>query len=610
MTGDFLPVAQLMAVLGLNATPMTEALGDAEISLKEFQGTLNTAVNAIKRGMDQASAETHLYHQAVRQATDAVGSEAEAIELLSTTLQEYTQSQAKAVEASRLEAESYAATAEMQDRLALTYREEMASQREYAALKAQINKEELAATAERQAIFDEQVAKNQAALQEEAASRQEYTNLIKELAAEETAAEIAEQETSFRNYMETLQARLAARKAEIAEERYLSQQADEIRRAESRPIPTPTATSPGGGSTSGGYAGIGLRVGAGGISPSLRAGMFGLGEAIAPVFPIIMAAAFVDILVVEGKRVVELIEDWEGFGKAQKKAWDEAFDGAERSRIELIKVTEAWRELNAAGLKGKSKDLTLAGDKRAELADTEKQLQAQIALQRVQDSAIGLEKMKPSAVGSSIGAAIYIADRLVENSKTLEELEKDRAVTHETIVNLTKLEGEEKRKIIEDERKAVNEREKSERKFHDRIHESERASRVPWFQGGGLAGPGGLLPVYTGGWGSSVAGMGMQMPRPPIGNLSRSMMDEPIMQSPRSSTTPSSGGGSSGGGQGVNIQITIAPSFKFDGIPADIEKFMRDEAEPRLAEHMSRNTRGITDEIVRALVRKGVQVSG
>jgi hypothetical protein len=60
---------------------------------------------------------------------------------------------------------------------------------------------------------------------------------------------------------------------------------------------------------------------------------------------------------------------------------------------------------------------------------------------------------------------------------------------------------------------------------------------------------------------------------------------------------------------GIVFSPTYAPSFNFDGIPADVEKFMREKAEPAMLRHMENNANGIMADLKRILKANGVAVN-
>jgi hypothetical protein len=69
------------------------------------------------------------------------------------------------------------------------------------------------------------------------------------------------------------------------------------------------------------------------------------------------------------------------------------------------------------------------------------------------------------------------------------------------------------------------------------------------------------------------------------------------------------GSASTGQSASVEVNTTISPQFVFNGVPADIQAFMRDHAEPELAKDIELNARGITTKIVESLKRSGMAVT-
>ena len=67
------------------------------------------------------------------------------------------------------------------------------------------------------------------------------------------------------------------------------------------------------------------------------------------------------------------------------------------------------------------------------------------------------------------------------------------------------------------------------------------------------------------------------------------------------SVGPTQSGGSSSGGGSATVQVSYAPVFHFEGVPADAQKFLRDVMEPAIVNDLKNNTRGLTSGVISAL---------
>lgn len=591
------PLFELFASLGLDSSGLSEGLGNAEVDIRKFQGVINAFVNDYRTAMGRMDAATEGAQIALTQLLDtnsrnitAVG---EGIDKL-VARQERFQAQSE-----RMKEQYIAAQAAMREAEALwqTGLHPAMEGKRLVSLGNEDIVQQLAARAQLQrSMIEERSLRDQSdlALKESAATRLgiiseqeaadlEYAQLKAKLSAESIAA--IEAETAAQE--ELMDRWIAA--DEAMTEADIERQA--VREATAAASQKATAAE----TASGGFASVGVRMGAGGIYPTIRAGMSGLGEAIAPLFPVLMAGAFVDILYHEIEAVAKLTDEWTGFGKEAKKAWEEAFSGAERTRIKTSELIAEWEKARATAAKGapltRSEETTIDRHHATNLTQDINAATAQLA---ILDKELAARQRESAATPA--GAANQFL-RWASGGKDLETVKKEREETEASIRAMTEERGKIERRILED----VDKKHKLEdSKMHDRIH--QYPERMPWFMGTNPA----EVMLQTMGFGpqptrSVITG---HMPTPPPSSSMNSSRVSPQYEGGATARTATTAGG------GINITNTYAPVFKFDGVPADIVKFMREEAEPMLIADMQKNARGVMTQIMDTLKKNGVRVNG
>lgn len=542
------PIATLFAALGLDASAFTEGLGQVDVDLKAIKGEIDSFAIASQKGFDAGELSVLAYQAALEAAIRTLGSENEAVQYLSQSINQMVAEKEAAIEATQLQLQA--------EELAFTSMMEMLEARRVAS----------------KAMHDEERYQGQQDME----ARRLQARAVIEAVEEEAAA----QEALLERWMAADEEMTAADVERLAAINAITAATEKAAAAE----------------TAGGFASVGVRMGAGGIFPTIRAGMSGLGEAIAPLFPILMAGAFVDILYHEAEAVAKLTDEWTGFGKEAEKAWAKAFTGAEKSRIQTAELLAQWEKAKATAAKGapltRSEE---AGIDRHEVANLTKGITAAMA----DSKGIGDElrrresqdKMDPALIP---GLNRYM--RWAEGQTGTDVLKKRQEEVDASITEMTKKRGEIERRIYED----VDKRSKLESKMHDRIH--QYPERMPWFMGTNPA----EVMLQTMGFGpqptrSVITG---HMPTPPPSSSMNSSRVSPQYEGGATARTATMAGG------GINITNTYAPVFKFDGVPADIVKFMREEAEPMLIADMQKNARGVMTQIMDTLKKNGVRVNG
>lgn len=558
MANEFAPIAELFAVLGLDAKSFDDQLMEVKVRLKDVQPVILTVQQAITRLKSEFAL-----------AAEDVGNFNTAVQLV------HDQRKADALKAS-------------DEQAAIAFKSQEDASR-IAAIQA-------TRLAEEKSVRANAVAADKAMqVDMEAAHRQQI---------ESERAYNAEMDAAFRVEMERLEKSLAARKAEIEEERYLNQQAAEARRAAAlsmqQSLPFMSAyggSGSGPGGTGGGdRAGLGVRFGQGGIMPFIRISQ-NISAAIGPLmdvlFPIALMGLAVDIMDTYMKNI-------QGVANALSGAADQSERLALATKNMLTAIEKQADDMTRIDRMARTEGVSVATVRaRVSAVDTPatRLLQAQIEpMAKERDnlqSIIAELKGVPTTYGRNLAAQLMGTKLGMVGAQdfTAEGIAKRKTELDEKIIEVTN----HKVRIQEEEVRSMYKHVEAQKKWLDEVH--ELPNKLPWFMGGGMTWTG-TLP---GGWPQAVNGA--NMPFQPIAGA-------PIgrtMGSPRS--TPQSGpvtASTASGSSGVTIYNNFSPVYNFDGIPADVESFMRNKAEPALIEHLGKNTRGVTAEVVRILRRAGI----
>lgn len=334
--------------------------------------------------------------------------------------------------------------------------------------------------------------------------------------------------------------------------------------------------------------------------------------ALESIFDVVMVGAFLDIIYMVGEKIEGMTRDWEGFDAASIKAWDDARTGAEKAGRALQDYRDMQIDLNKAGLKGKEKDdqdqvddlakMGIRKEKIQSLQDEAKAMDALIQKAQGADgkgfSPKGLELGVPSDIASK-----KALDEIKDQGMTLEKM-KD--LYHKKIDELTQYMteyGKLQNKAQQDEYKAANEKDKRNKlpKIPGAV-DHEEPYKLPWYMG--------VSPAQS--FAAQMRGVpdnqvaptgGGGMPSSSSPSISEAMPD---VVSPQGGSSKSRSGGSAS----VTIKNTYAPVFKFDGLPADVQKFVRETLEPMFIQDMQGNARGVAAEMIDALKKQGMGVTG
>lgn len=339
---------------------------------------------------------------------------------------------------------------------------------------------------------------------------------------------------------------------------------------------------------------------------------------ITAAFDAFVVIAFADILYQVGSKLVEITDDVNGWGEANKKAWKEAATASIEAQERLLKYQDKQREITNLGRTDSAGDIA-ARD---------------VRIRKIQEEKVGVdaliharEDLHQRSLDAGLTPALVYAQEKIsgvfhDNQK---DLDRQKELNDE-LVKLNQQKGDIRQKA-EDERRslfsptkdnvqylkeqwAITEQlfrdhkqefanaatreatylaehkafldklRSAEKEHHDRINKMrdevhETPYRLPWWMG--------TNP-------SEALGPGGSGPRRGV----------PWSFSPMGSVMPS---GSKGSASGVAVHQTIAPVLNFNGVPADIEGFMRDHAIPHLVKDISKNARGAGANIEAALSR-------
>ena len=679
-------VADLFASLNLDASGLDKGLADSEVSLQEFQSKVKTIVSQVSTSFQNATPAVNALSAALNlmgtaadvgvdgiknlgSATDQLIARQERLEAQSIRMkaeykaaaiaraeadkiwqqglhnawegkQNQTTGQYDVVDASIAKADNErnriaARTAEQESRMQeiaekrsfdaefqVLLNEEKAQREQASALMAESNAEEKRISQQRSAIQAEDIA-----------SRREYVSLINQLTVEQEAADVkvaTEMEAAFSVQMDMLNARLQARRSEIAEERYLAQQAMEARRSQA--AAENAASAPVGG---GGFASVGLRMGANGINPNIRIGQMLSQAVVGPLMNVIIPIAIIDaaINMVEryGGSVVDAASKMVGFGKANEDAWTKAYEGSLKATEGLSKYLEKINTANADIAKGENKDLLLAaGSKNIEAflgkvsvgakeqLDTARKVAMEMGATQAQLLPFGgiedknrTERYVGKGTSTTIPPLSTETRQAIAHGETLAISMDKLKAAYEHNVAISKEVEDERLKVLADNNKAIAANTKThEKKGHDQVH--EYSSRAPGFAGGGLAHDG---IVISGSFGpppnistevhtpiaqiQSQGSLTGNAPPPPMRMLQpRSSNVQPSIPSRATPSSPTGGSGT------ASVSITNHYTFHYSGVP----DFMRDIIEPKMVSDLENNARGLAKQVTEALKKQGVVV--
>lgn len=312
--------------------------------------------------------------------------------------------------------------------------------------------------------------------------------------------------------------------------------------------------------------------------------------AMAAAFDVVMVLAFVDILYNVGTQIYKLTRDWEGFDDASIKAWADASAGARQARKDLIDYHAMLRETAEFGLKGAAKEGQKGIDDKAQMQE----YGANLVQLREQAHVMSELIIKAEAENKNFYRTLFTApgmiiegtpamNQLKEQGDTLDSIKAKWKTLQDQIreysIEYGKLGEEVKRDKLKEDIAPTGNRNKLRGP-----EDHEEPYRLPWYMG----------PNASQSFANRVHAQRMAGLPSPSSRVS----------------TGSNQDGMTGASATVQVQTTISPQFVFHGVPADIQAFMRDHAEPQLARDIENNTRGIGARVVTALRESGMVVSG
>lgn len=610
MAAEFTSVADLFATLGLDTTGFEESLLESRVRLQDLAPQILTVQQLLKKMGEQATASGLSVEKLSEGVQELYIEGREQAQLFDTQMQALNESRLRSIAAIREErevaqgryqreidlmAESNLATREMAAQRKALVAEEAASEEEYAALKRQLMAEEAAGV--------------RALAQEKEDADRRYTASFRILLRQQEE----EHEAAFSVYMASLEARRIASVASITEEADAERALAETRIASAEANEVLSASVLRGNNTS--FASyrqtrmeaMALNDIAGTKIPFALSGLIAtspvVAQALQAIFAPVLALAFIDILYDVGKRIEELIDDYEGFDKASIKAWDDAEKGTEKARQKLIDYHEAMIDLNEDTAIG---PLAKAQFKGFDNAEKIKYVQSLIESAKeekaVYETYIKSLNDTNQSIGDSasrflnpVGATVAIYQNtqaaIVEQDKLKRKIEEIAKYQEEVGKLILKQKADEGKAIAELQKEEDKLHKSRQDKMRDEIH--EYPNRLPWFLG---SSPAQSFAAQMGSRGSVTA-----QPPPMMGQSQSSSgsSDAAAASSPAQIQSNKSS-------SGINVQNVFNLSYKFEGVPADIQAFMRNEAEPMLVADMEKNTRGITASIVKALNAAGM----
>lgn len=337
-------------------------------------------------------------------------------------------------------------------------------------------------------------------------------------------------------------------------------------------------------------------------------------------FDAFVVVAFADIIYQVGTKLVEITDDVNGWGEANKKAWKDAATASIEAQENLLKYQDKQREITNLGRTDSAGDIA-ARDVRLQkikeekagvdaliharedlhersldaginpwlvyaqeklsgaFHDNQKDLDRQ---KELQEEAIKLNQQKGDIRQKAEDERRSLFSPTKDNVQYLkdqwaitEQLFKDHKQEFSNAATREATYLAEHKAFLDKLRSAEKDHQDKNKRMRDEIHETPY--RLPWWMGenpGDALGSGGSGPRRSAPWNfHPVAG---NMP-----SVNKSM-----------------------GGTSVILHQTIAPVLDFDGVPADTERFMREHGIPSLVKNIQKNVRGAGALINDALQRQ------
>jgi hypothetical protein len=331
-----------------------------------------------------------------------------------------------------------------------------------------------------------------------------------------------------------------------------------------------------------------------------------IASVIAKAFPVFLGISFFEILKQIGDKLRAMILDWRGYGEAAREAMMIQFVSSQKAMSAFVEYEDKLSSTYLAKYKGKElKDMTGTQIEylKAIVSDSieEERRKAEILRQNIAElesysslrMAVQMGPMEGAVRGGIVNAR---AMELLRQGETVESQKEKLEAVLDVLESLSKKWEELEIREIVNNLAEIKDNTKEEKRV-DRI--TELPWRIPWFMG---PRPEDIFASsFAGGstmGGAGIASRALRSIRPPSGLMSATRGVDTI--------TPAAASFLAGG---IVFSPTYAPSFNFDGIPADVEKFMREKAEPAMLRHMENNANGIMADLKRILKANGVVVN-
>lgn len=327
-------------------------------------------------------------------------------------------------------------------------------------------------------------------------------------------------------------------------------------------------------------------------------------------FPILLIAGFLDILKQVHERMAALTDEMNGWGEANRKAWGDARLRAIDSMHDLVKYQDQLRRVEETGMEPAPKKAAALTNIDTTITASEEQRRLQVQslnhmAKQEQDLKLLRELTYDSVKGLSPAGAVggFAQLKLMESSIEREygsmdnftaALEKVRGSLETWNKDIGQLRLERRRVELED----IKDRSDSRRR-RDPI--TELPNIIPWFMGA-RSSDAFMSAMNQAPLTPPTGGTGRFMPLMPMRPAAMMTSPAPVM-TPTNAISPvraQSQGGS------INISPVYAPVFKFDGIPADVERFVRDKMEPALVRDLKDNFSGFRKTVAEQLRREGL----
>lgn len=396
----------------------------------------------------------------------------------------------------------------------------------------------------------------------EVLSKREMANLNRQLRTEESTANAAEDrrlETQSRRETARIARRRADERGRVVEsERDMRRLNSQLTRQQAQGVRSDrqNAGFPGGGDLQGmfgAWAGMsavgdlmGIRIPMGASMLISRLGM--VQKAMTAAFAPLVAFELIKTMKDMGIAIGDLVKDFVGLGAASEVTWDKIrADMADAMKFKL-EIGDIDRRIAKEGEE----------DFKGNIAVREAEIQRLKVLKDARAADIEVVKKANELIYDPSKMTLALAMRASNylQGKTVAQLDKEKTELQDQINQLTDDISRLQRQEILDKMKRDKEKDNTKR----RDPYSEFPNRIPWFLSQNPS------DAFASQFGMTATGSG-------IASLS---------------------------GRGAN-QVVYNIRQEFNGMPADIRKFMRDHAGPALAEAITDNTRGLGSDMRKKL---------